>query len=100
MHQLYQSNQVYYNYSKNNKKRIYLIDDKAIEDQLEGFHIIFDVDKEDITYLDKGFDKVIINFVRIETFCLKCYSSFPLESKLYKYIKADCIKKALLFFSI
>lgn len=66
-----------------------------MEDQLEGFYTIFDIDRKDVIYLDKSFDEVIINFVEIETFCSKCHSSFLLKLKLYKYIKAGCVEDAL-----
>lgn len=70
-----------------------------MKDQLESFYTIFDANGEDIIYLDKSFDKVIVNFIGIETFCLKCHSSFPLKSKLYKHIKTGCIGEALPSFS-
>lgn len=70
-----------------------------MEDQLEGFHTTFDVDKEDVLYSDEGFNEVIVNFVRIETFYLKCYSSFLSKLKLYKDIKAKCVGEALPSFS-
>lgn len=99
LHQLYQSNQLYCGYLKSNKKGVYQVDNEAMKDQSESFYTIFDADGEDITYLDKSFDKLIVNFIGIETFCLKCHSSFPLKSKLYKHIKAGCVGEALPSFS-
>ena len=51
--------------------------------------------KRDITYLDKGFDKVLVNSVGIKTTYLKCRLFFSSKSKLYKYGKAGYIEKAL-----
>lgn len=81
------------------EKELYQVDDKAMESQLENFNTIFDANGEDIAYSDESFNKVIVNFVGIEISCSKCYSSFPSKSKLYKHIKAGCIKKALPSFS-
>lgn len=67
-----------------------------MKDQSEGFHTTFDEDGEDITYSNKGFDGVIVNFVGIETSCSKCYSSFPSKLKLHKHIKVGCVGEALL----
>lgn len=97
--QLYQSNQPYHGYPKNNKKGIYQIDDKAMKDQPDCVHTTFDVDGKDIIYSDKGFQEVIINFIGIEISCSKCHSSFPSKLKLHKYIKAGYIGEALPFFS-
>lgn len=67
-----------------------------MEDQPEGFYTIFDANGEDVTYSDKSFDKVVVNFVGIETFYSKCYLSFSSKSKLHKYIKTGCVGEALL----
>lgn len=99
-HQSYQLNQFYYSYPKNNKKEVYQVDNEAIKDQPEGFYNIFDANEEDVTYLDKRFDEVIVNFVRIEISYSKCHSSFFSKSKLYKHIKARCIGEVLPSFFI
>lgn len=65
-----------------------------MEDQPEGFHTTFDVDKKNITDSDEDFDEIVINFVGIKTSCSKCHSSIPLRSKLYKYIKVGCVREA------
>lgn len=96
---MYQSNQLSHGYPKNNEKRIYQVDNKAIKDQPEGFHIIFDVKGEYVTYSDEGFHEVVVNFFGIETFYSKCHSSFSSKSKLYKHIKAGYIEGVLPFFS-
>lgn len=61
---------------------------------------MFDKDRENITYFDKGLDKMMVNFVKIEANCLKCRKSFSLKSKFHKYIKADYLEKGLLLSSI
>lgn len=38
---------------------------------------MFEDGEGDVIYLDKGVDKVIINFVQIEITCLNYCSSFP-----------------------
>lgn len=43
-----------------------------------------------------GFNKIVVNFVKIETTCSKYHLSFPSKLKLHKHIKADCMEKALL----
>lgn len=56
-------------------------------------------EKEGITYLNKSFHEIVINFVEIEIVYSKCHSSFFSKLKLYhKYIKVNCIEKALLAF--
>lgn len=37
-----------------------------MQDQSKSFYIIFEAKKMYITYLDKGFDKIILNFVDIK----------------------------------
>ena len=93
--QPYQSNPSYRGYQRRDKKEVYQVDDEAIEDQPEGFHIIFNVDGEDVTYSDEGFDEIVVNFVGIETSCSKCHSSFLSKSKLHKHIKAGCVGETL-----
>lgn len=56
---------------------------------------MFEDKKGDITYSDKDFNEIFVNFVGIETTCLKCYSSLLSKSKLHKYVRADCIKETL-----
>lgn len=50
------------------------------------------LESKKVDYSDKGFEKVIINFVGIETVCKKCSSSFPSKLQLYKHLKVNCLK--------
>lgn len=54
---------------------------------------------EDMIFLDKGFDEVIVSFVGIETVYSKCDSSFSSKSKLHKQIKNGYIGETLPSFS-
>lgn len=65
-----------------------------MENKPDGFYTTFEDDKRDVSYSNKGFDKIIVNFVGIETTCLKCHLSFLLKSKLYKYVKVSYVKEA------
>lgn len=66
-----------------------------MENEPEGFYTIFKNEKRDVTYLDKGFEEVVVNFMGIETTCLKYCSSFLSKLKLHKHVKADYVKEAL-----
>lgn len=90
--QLYQLNFLYYSYQRSNKKKIYQIDNKILENLPKGFYIVFEAKREEINYLNKGFNKVVINFIGIETTYIKCNIFFSLKFKLYKYLKTGCIK--------
>lgn len=48
-----------------------------------------------MNYSDKGFDKVFVKFIGIETVCSKCHSSFLSKSKLYAHIKSGCVGETL-----
>lgn len=65
-----------------------------MKNQSKRFYTTFENKDGDVIYLNKGFDEVIVNFVEIETTCLKCHSSFFSKSKLYKHIKTDCVEEA------
>lgn len=65
-YQLILLNLVYYEYYKNNKKRIYQVYRKALTDQQKDFYIIFEAGIENIVYFNKSFDKLIINCMRID----------------------------------
>lgn len=56
---------------------------------------MFESEKEELAYLGEGFDKVFINFVKIETVCSRCYSSFLLKSKLHRHINSEYIREVL-----
>lgn len=64
-----------------------------MKNQTESFYIMFKEEKGDVSYLNKGFDKILLNFVGIKTICLKCCSSFLLKPKLHKYVKAGYVEK-------
>lgn len=60
----------------------------------EAFYTTFEDGKGDVTYSNKGFDEVIVNFVGIEMTCLKYHLSCLSKSKLHKYVKAGYIEEA------
>lgn len=62
------------------QKAVYQIYIKPTEDQLESFYTIFQLKDKDVAYLDKGFNKVVVNF----ELGLKLYIS-----KLHNYLKSD-----------
>lgn len=97
--QQYQSNLFQCTYQRNNKKKIYQIENKDMKNQPKSFYVTFDGKKKDVTYLNKKFNKILVNFMIIKTTCLNCYLFFSLRSKLYPHVKAGCIEKALLFSS-
>lgn len=66
-----------------------------MEDQLEGFQTIFDINRKDVVYSDKCFNEVIVNFVGVEVSYSRCHSSFPSKLKLHQHIKAGCRGKGL-----
>lgn len=70
-----------------------------MKNQPEDFYTTFEDEEGDVIHSDKSFDKIIVNFVEIETICLKCRSFFFSKSKLHKYVKTGYVKEALLFFS-
>lgn len=48
-----------------------------MEDQLEGLYTTFKQKQEELVFLDNDFDKVFINFVRIEVVALGSAHYFP-----------------------
>lgn len=74
------------------EKRVYQLDNKAQNNQTEDFYIVFKAKREEVNYLDKSFNKVVVNFVVIETVCIKYNIFFSSKSKLHKYLKADYIE--------
>lgn len=66
-----------------------------MENQPKGLYNTFEEEDNNVTYLDKGFDEIAVNFVRIEAFCIKCHTIFPSRSKLYKYLKSGCLEMSL-----
>lgn len=64
-----------------------------MENEPESFYTTFEDGEGDVTYSNEGFDEVIVNFVGIETTCLKCRSSLPSKSKLYEHVKTGCVEE-------
>ena len=60
---------------------------------------MFEPEEKELSYSDKGFNEVFVNFVGIEAVCSKCRLSFPLKSKLHTHIKSGCVKETLPFAS-
>ena len=90
--QTYQSNPPYCGYQKANEKEVYQVDKDAVENQLKGFYNTFEEKNDDVTYSDKGFDKIAVNFVGIETSCIKCRTTFPSKLKLHNHLKNGCLE--------
>lgn len=51
-------------------------------------------------YLDKGLDKIAVNFVDIKALCTKCRATFSLRSKLYNHLTSSCLEMSLSIFPI
>ena len=77
--QTYKSNPLYCNYQKVNEKKIYQIDENVVENQLKGFYNIFEEEGNKLTYSNKGFDKIAVNFVGIKAFAPSSAQSSPLD---------------------
>lgn len=45
--------------------------------------------------MDKGFNDVFINFVRIKAVCSKCHLLFLSKLKLHIHLKSDCMGEVL-----
>ena len=90
--QNYQSNPPYCGYQKVNEKGVYQVDKNPVDDQSESFYTTFGDEGDEMTYSDKGFDKITMNFVKIETLCFRCHTTFPSKSKLHNHLKSGCLK--------
>lgn len=55
--------------------------------------------RQEINYLGKDFNKIIVNFVEIKIDCLKCHTFSSSKSKAHKHIKISCVKKNLCLFA-
>lgn len=88
--QTFQSNPPYRDYQKTDKKRVYQVDRDPIKDQSEGFYTRYNNEAEDITYSNKGFEKIAVNFIRINTSCSKCRVTIFSKSKLHNHLKDGC----------
>ena len=89
--QPYQSNSLYRDYQRSNKKGVYQISDEDADLHPVGFYTSFNHESEEVQYSDEGFDEVDANFVDFETSCGKCGAPFSSKSRLYKHLKGDCI---------
>ena len=87
--QPYQSSPPDCGHQKTDEKGVYQIDRDLVEDQPEGFYTIFGDEGEDVTYSDKGFEEVAVNFVGIETLCSKCHATFPSKSKFHHHLRSN-----------
>lgn len=47
-------------------------------------------DNQNVTYTDKGFKEVVVNFVQIEALCSKCRTTFFSKMKLHHHLKSGC----------
>lgn len=83
--QAYQSNLSYYGYQKGKKKGIYQIYDEDSDLYLKGFCTTLEQESKKIQYLDKGFDKMVADFVGIKTLCRKWEIFFFSKFRLHKY---------------
>ncbi len=90
--QPYQSNQPYRGYQRAEEKGVYQVDKGPVEDELEGFYTTFENEADKVFYSNEGFDEVTVNFVGIETSCIKCRTTFPSRSKLHNHLKSDCLE--------
>lgn len=88
--QTYQSNPSYCDYQKTDKKGIYQLDKDQVENQLKSFYNTFNKDDKDITYANKGFKNVVVNFIRIKALCNKCRATFPSKTKLHHHLESGC----------
>lgn len=52
----------------------------------------FDPKGKEVEYLNKGFEKVIANFVGIKTDCSRYSSFFLSKSQLYKHLKTSYVR--------
>lgn len=98
-YQTHQSNPLYRGYQKTNKKEVYQVEKDLIKDQPKGFYTIFEDKSNNLTYSDKGFNKIAVNFVATETLCTKCCATFPSRLKLYNHWKTGYLGMSLFSFS-
>ncbi len=67
-----------------------------MKDQPKGYYTRFDDKGKDITYSNKDFKEIAVNFIRIEALCNKYHITFSSKSKLYNHLKDFCQKIASL----
>ena len=66
-----------------------------MEDKPKGFYTAFGDEADEVSYLDKGFDKVAVNFIEIKTLCTRCHATFSSRSKLHSHLKSGCLETSL-----
>ena len=69
-----------------------------MEDKPESFYTVCENEADKVSYSDKGFDQVAVNFVGIETSCTKCCATFPSRSKLHNHLRNNCLETSSPFF--
>lgn len=70
---------MHYSYQKENKKKRYQLDNEDVKNFSKSFYMTFDFKSKEVNYSDKGFNKVVTNFVEIEAICSKCSFFFPFK---------------------
>lgn len=98
LRQTYQSNPSYCDYQKTDKKGIYQLDKDQVENQLKSFYNTFNKDDKDVTYANKGFKDVVVNFIRIKALCNKCRATFSSKQNFTITWKVVVKKWLLLLF--
>lgn len=69
---------------------IYQVDGDPVDNQPKDFYTTFFQQDEDVTYTDKSFIEVVVNFVRIKALCNKCRATFSSKTKLHYHLKTGC----------
>ena len=69
---------------------MYQIDGTKFDDLPKGFYTMLKHKTKKVQYSNKGFDKMDINFVEIESLCRKCGSFFSFKLLLHKHLKKGC----------
>ena len=62
---MYQLNLPYYSYQRTDKKGIYEVDKDPVENQPRGFYTTFDKENKNVNYVNKSFEEIVVNFIRI-----------------------------------
>lgn len=83
--QSYLLRQSQYVYQLAKEKERYQIDDKP------SLEVDEDLLKGKAYYINDTYDKLQVNFIRIDLICNQCTATFLTQSALYKHIKAGCI---------
>lgn len=81
-----------------NKKEVYQINKNPADDQPKGFYPTLKNKSDNVASTDKDFDKIAINFIKIEALCIKRYMIFFFKSKLYNHLKSGYLEVTLPFF--